>query len=77
MLTYLFDASAAVEIYAPRNDRVKRIINHILAQKDVHRGASLFIPNFCIAEGFNTLARKHFDPKERDAPLDVRGYEKA
>jgi hypothetical protein len=76
MLTYLFDASAAVEIYVPRDHRMGKCIGHILEHKTMHE-ASLFIPNFCIAEVFNTLARMRFDPTSDDKPMEQIGYEKA
>jgi len=60
MLTYLFDASAAVELYAPRSPKIARIVNFIVEQKTIHKKAILYIPNFCIVEVFNCLAKKHF-----------------
>lgn len=75
MLTYLLDTSAAVEIYMPdgSGDRfAKRVLNHIIEQKALFREAILFIPNFCIAEVFNTFARKHYSPKDsKDKLSDV------
>jgi hypothetical protein len=64
-----------VEIYIPHDHRIRKCVDHILEQKTMHQ-ASLFIPNFCIAEVFNTFARKHFDPNDRDSALDADGYER-
>jgi len=72
MKTFLFDASAAVDLYAPRNERVKSLLEQIRALKTVLKRATLFIPDICIAEVFNTLARMHF----RDGTLDHNQYEK-
>lgn len=73
MLTYLFDASAAVELYAPQphNLKAKKAVEYIVTQKKIHKQAALYIPNFCIVEVFNTLARKHF----KDGVLDKSTYE--
>lgn len=60
MLTYLFDASAAVELYAPSNPRAERAVRYIVDQKKVYKEAALFIPNICIVEVFNALAKKRF-----------------
>lgn len=72
MNTFLFDASAAVDLYAPRSERVKTLVGRIRAQKTILKRATLFIPDICIAEVFNTLARKHF----REGILDRATYEK-
>jgi hypothetical protein len=71
MLTYLFDASAAVELYAPQNAKAKKVAEYIVAQKKIHKQAVLYIPNFCIVEVFNALARRHF----KDRVLDSTQYE--
>jgi hypothetical protein len=71
--TYLFDASAAVEIYVPRDERTKKILRYIVDQRRLHKSAELLIPSFCIAEVFNTLARKHFGDKS----LNRSAYEKS
>ncbi len=76
MLTYLFDASAAVEIYVPRNERTKKAVRYILEQKNTYNEAVLFIPNICIAEVFNTLARKRFKPRDQNDALDSENYER-
>jgi hypothetical protein len=73
VLTYLFDASAAVELYAPRNARREKIVRFIVEQKWPLKKAILYIPNFCVVEVFNTLARKCF----RDSMLDKTQYESA
>jgi predicted nucleic acid-binding protein len=73
MLTYLFDASAAIEIYLPRNETCRSAVQSILDQK-TDLGATLFIPNICIAEVFNTFARRHFAPKDSNDWLDERTY---
>lgn len=75
MLTYLFDASAAVEIYLPRSERASKIVRHVLEQKATYHQATLFIPNFCVAEVLNCLARKHFDPPQSEAAISREQYE--
>ena len=71
MLTYLFDASAAVELYAPRNTKTEKAVRFIVEQKKTQKQAVLYIPNFCVVEVFNTLARKHF----KDGVIDSTHYE--
>jgi hypothetical protein len=63
MRTYLFDASAAVDIYNPRNRRVEKVLNFILDQRIRHKKAILYIPEFCIVEVFNALAKMRFKEK--------------
>lgn len=75
MRTYLFDACAAVDIYV-RNERTQKAIKYILDQKNVYKQAVLFIPNICIAEVFNTLARRHFKPKNPIEELNEESYKK-
>lgn len=72
MRTYLFDASAAVELYYPRNPKCEKAVRFIVEQRKIHKLAVLYIPNFCIVEVFNTLARKHF----KDKTLNAQLYEK-
>lgn len=72
MLTYLFDASAAVELYAPRNERTRKTLEFIAEQRRTYRKAVLLIPNFCIVEVFNALAKKYF----AEHSLEREGYEK-
>jgi predicted nucleic acid-binding protein len=72
VLTYLFDASAAVELYAPRNERTRKTLEFIAEQRRTHRKAVLLIPNFCIVEVFNALAKKYF----AEHSLEREGYEK-
>ncbi len=76
MLRYLFDASAAAEIYRPRSPQVGKIIQHMIDQRTVLRRAAFFIPNFCIAEVFNTFARWHFDPPESRQKIEWAEYER-
>lgn len=76
MLTYLFDASAAIEVYISQSESVKKVVRYVLDQKMVHRQAALFIPNFCVAEVFNTLARKHFDPGDDPQVLNDLEYKR-
>jgi len=76
MLTYLFDASAAVELYVPpnsKNAKVGKVARFIVDQKGTHKQAVLYIPNFCVVEVFNALARRHF----KDGALDGAQYESA
>jgi predicted nucleic acid-binding protein len=74
VLTYLFDASAAVELYSPRDERTGRIAHYILEQKTIYQDASLFIPNFCIAEVFNTLGKKRFAPSKPSQAINEDSY---
>jgi hypothetical protein len=76
MLTYLFDASAAVEMYIPRDEQSGKAVTYILEQKITYYQAALFIPNICIAEVFNTLARKYFKPRDQKEAIDKESYEK-
>lgn len=62
MRTYLFDASATVEIYLPSRSKTSKVVKaleFILEQKTVHHAAALLIPNICIAEVFNALAKRY------------------
>lgn len=76
MIRYLFDASAAVEMYHPRNAQVGRIVQRLKEQRTVLRQAAFFIPNFCIAEVFNTFAKWHFDPTDERQRIDWTEYER-
>lgn len=71
MLSYLFDASAAVELYVQQNAKARKAAQYIVSQRTIHKRAALYIPNFCVPEVFNALARKHF----RDHDLDKKAYE--
>lgn len=74
MLTYLFDASAAVEIYVQQKEKCKKPLQYILQQKRTYGEAALFIPNICIAEVFNTFAQMRFEPRDKSSPLDEATY---
>jgi predicted nucleic acid-binding protein len=74
MKTYLFDASAAVELYLPGDRKAKRVVSFLRDQKTKFQEAMLYIPSFCIVEVFNTLARKHFRPRKDDTPLPEAEY---
>jgi predicted nucleic acid-binding protein len=74
--TYLFDASAAIEIYLPRNPRTKKTVQFILDQKKTFKQATLFIPNFCIVEVINTFGRKHFSNDDSNEKLSNEDYVK-
>jgi len=76
MLTYLFDTSAVVHNYVEGDKSIRKAVKHILEQKTLHKKASLFIPNICIAEVFNALARRRFNPKGDDQPLDHETYKR-
>lgn len=76
MIRYLFDASAAVEIYRPRNMQVGKTLQRLIDQRTVLRQAAFFIPNFCIAEVFNTFARWHFDASDPRQKIDWETYER-
>jgi len=61
---YLFDTSAAIHFYIPHpNPKVNAVLAYLLAQK-ASGHAFFYIPIFCIAEIFNTLAKHHFRTKE-------------
>ena len=74
MKTYLFDASAAVELYLPGDCKVKSVVSFLRDQKTKFHEAMIYIPSFCIAEVFNTLARKHFRPSKDDEQLTKADY---
>jgi predicted nucleic acid-binding protein len=74
MRTYLFDASAAVELYLPGDRRVKKVVSFFHDQKTRFQEAMLYIPSFCIAEVFNVLARRHFRPEKTDLSLSEDEY---
>jgi hypothetical protein len=79
MYTSLFDTSAVVHVYLPEGNRgrkQKRIIEHILEQRTTFHKATLYIPSFCIAEVFNTFARKRFRPKENESALSAEEYKR-
>lgn len=73
MLTYLFDASAAVEIYlpSPRDEKIQRAVRFIVEQRTKFHQAALYIPNFCVVEVFSVFARKYF----RGSELSKHEYE--
>lgn len=62
---YLVDTSAVIHYYKSDPTLTPRI-EHIIEQRGLGR-AILFIPNFCIAEVFNTFAKFHFRTKELTA----------
>lgn len=62
---YLFDASAVHHLYVPDEQLIDRL-DHFIEQRGLGR-AFLFVPNFCVAEVFNSLARKHYRQKELTA----------
>ena len=73
MIYYLLDASALVLKHSPDPDdsveRAKKVMNAIEAQRKENE-AVLFLPNFCVVEAFNTLAKwfwreKRFRTKEQ------------
>jgi hypothetical protein len=59
---YLFDASALHHVYVPDEKLIARL-DHFIEQRGLGR-AFLFVPNFCVAEVFNSLARKHYRQHE-------------
>lgn len=61
---YLFDSSAALHFYIPHpNPKVKDTLAYLLSQK-ISGNAFFYIPIFCIAEIFNTLAKHHYRTQE-------------
>lgn len=69
-LAYLIDASALVPFYRHHQDLEPKI-NHLIEQRGLDR-ATLFIPNFCIAEIFNTFAKLRY----RESQIDDTEYNK-
>lgn len=67
-LYYLIDASALVHLYVPEQNLI-HLLDHLLEQRGLQK-AFLYVPNFCVAETFNTIARKHF----REGVLDSEAY---
>jgi predicted nucleic acid-binding protein len=61
-IAYLFDASAIVPFYR-HNPELEPKVNHLVNQHEMGR-ATLFMPNFCIAEVFNTFAKLNFRSQE-------------
>jgi len=61
---YLLDASALVLLYQHANHR----LDLILIEKAKGR-AFLYVPQFCVAEVFNTFHRLHWRDKEIDDEL--------
>ena len=66
-LYYLLDASAVIHLYVP-DEQVTPKLDHLIEQRGLGK-AFLLIPNFCVAETFNALARLHFRKKELNADL--------
>lgn len=67
---YLIDTSAVIHHYKQDPQLTPRV-EHIIEQQGLGR-AVLFIPNFCIAEVFNTFAKLHF----RERSLTREEYER-
>lgn len=55
---YLLDASAVVHLYVP-HEQVTPCLDHLLEQRGLQK-AFIYVPNFCVAETFNAIARKHY-----------------
>jgi hypothetical protein len=66
-LYYLIDASAVIHLYVP-DEQVTPKLDHLIEQRGLGK-AFLLIPNFCVAETFNALARLHYRKKELNADL--------
>ena len=58
---YLFDACAFINYFrkSPGYPDIEDKVNHIVEQKGLNQ-ATIFMPNFCIAEVFNTLGRLRY-----------------
>jgi len=69
-LYYLLDASALVHLYL-LDEEVTPCLDHLIEQRGLQK-AFLYVPNFCVAETFNTIARKHY----REGVLDEQAYKK-
>ncbi len=61
MFVYIFDASGLVSYLTNRPSRTRQILDYLIEQRKVHHQATLFVPNFCVAEVFNALAKFRFD----------------
>ena len=61
MTYYLVDASALIYFYIPDSPtkRITKKVEYLVDQKQ-KGNAFLFVPNFCIAEVFNTFAKYHY-----------------
>jgi hypothetical protein len=67
---YLLDASVLVHLYVP-DEQIIPQIDHLLEQRGLQK-AFLYVPNFCVAETFNSIARKHY----REGALSEATYRK-
>jgi hypothetical protein len=67
-LYYLFDASAILHVYMP-DEGLTPLLDHFLEQRGLQK-AFLYVPNFCVAETFNALARKYY----REGELNEEMY---
>ncbi|MFH1902963.1 MAG: hypothetical protein ABIK20_02760 [Candidatus Omnitrophota bacterium] len=65
MKYYLIDTSALIYLYIPDTPtkKITRKIEYLLQEKQ-KGNAFLFVPNFCIAEAFNTFAKYHYRYKK-------------
>jgi len=66
---YLIDTSAVIHHYK-QDPKLTPRVEHLIEQQGLGR-AVLFIPNFCIAEVFNTFAKLHY----REKSLAEEGYQ--
>ncbi|MBZ5560822.1 MAG: hypothetical protein LAP13_00215 [Acidobacteriia bacterium] len=57
-LYYILDASAILHLYVIDEDLTPKL-DHFVEQKGLGR-AFLFVPNFCVAETFNTFAKFYY-----------------
>ncbi len=61
-LYYVFDASAIHHLYAANEDLTPKL-DHFVEQRGLGK-AFLFVPNFCVAETFNTFAKLRYRKHE-------------
>ena len=66
---YLVDASIWVHLYYP-HPQITPYLRQLVTNRELGK-AFIWIPNFCIAETFNTLAKIHY----RERKLDNKAYE--
>jgi hypothetical protein len=75
MYQYLFDTSAVVHHYAQQNWKAAQFVDHIFDLKAGKPVATLLIPNFCVAEVFNTLAKLSYESTGQRGGLSRKEYE--
>jgi hypothetical protein len=75
MLAYLFDTSAIASFYVPKdaNHNPAKVFERIRKQRE-DLGCVLYVPNICIPEVLNTLAKFRFEAKPDGPRLNPSQY---